>query len=170
MEYKSKTKKKKEAEALQELGEELVKLTAAQSRDLALPAEISAAVRFAKTLKRGALRRQLQYIGTLMRQYDTAPIQESLKNIQEGDYKKAAAFKEIEKWRDELIAGNDTLMEEILREYPASDRQQLTQLIRNVIKEREHNKPPRAFRDLFRYLKLIRSAQSENGGTDEIIP
>ncbi len=158
MEYKSKTKKKKEAEALQELGEELVKLTAAQSRDLALPAEISAAVTFAKTLKRGALRRQLQYIGTLMRQYDTAPIQEALQNIQEGDYKKAAAFKEIEKWRDELIAGNDTLMEEILRKHPASDRQQLTQLVRNVIKERENNKPPKAFRDLFRYLKKIRSA------------
>jgi len=170
MEYKSKTKKKKEAEALQELGEELVKLTAAQSRDLALPAEISAAVTFAKTLKRGALRRQLQYIGTLMRQYDTAPIQEALQNIQEGNYKKAAAFKEIEKWRDELIAGNDTLMEEILREHPASDRQQLTQLVRNVMKERENNKPPKAFRDLFRYLKKIRSVQSENGGADEIIP
>jgi len=170
MEYKSKTKKKKEAEALQELGEELVKLTAAQSRDLALPAEISAAVTFAKTLKRGALRRQLQYIGTLMRQYDTAPIQEALQNIQEGNYKKAAAFKEIEKWRDELIAGNDTLMEEILRGHPASDRQQLTQLVRNVMKERENNKPPKAFRDLFRYLKKIRSAQSENGGADEIIP
>src|SRR4030065_2592890 len=95
MEYKSKTKKKKEAEALQELGEELVKLTAAQSRDLTLPAEISAAVTFAKTLKRGALRRQLQYIGTLMRQYDTAPIQEALQNIQEGVYQKAPAFKEI---------------------------------------------------------------------------
>jgi len=167
MEYKSKTKKKKEAEALQELGEELVKLTAAQSRDLALPAEISAAVTFAKTLKRGALRRQLQYIGTLMRQYDTAPIQEALQNIQEGNYKKAAAFKEIEKWRDELIAGNDTLMEEILRGHPASDRQQLTQLVRNVMKERENNKPPRAFRDLFRYLKKIRSAQSESPGPDQ---
>jgi ribosome-associated protein len=161
MEYISKTKKKKDAEALQELGEELVKLTAVQIRDLTLPAEICDAVTFAKTLKRGALRRQLQYIGTLMRQYDTAPIQEALQNIQEGNYKKAAAFKEIEKWRDKLIAGNEALMENILRKHPGSDRQQLTQLVRNAVKEIENNKPPKAFRALFRYLEKIRSGQSE---------
>jgi ribosome-associated protein len=161
MELKSKTKRKKEAEALQELGEELVRLTPAQIRDIPLPSEISEAVAFAKTLKRGALRRQLQYIGTLMRQYDTAPIQEALQNIQDGDYKKAAVFQELEEWRTELMEGNEALMEDILRRHPTSDRQQLTQLVRNAVKERENNKPPRAFRDLFRYLKKIRSERSD---------
>jgi len=157
MELKSKTKMKKEAEALQKLGEELVRLTPAQIRDIPLPPAISEAVAFARTLKRGALRRQLQYIGMLMRQYDTAPIQEALQNIQEGDHKKAAVFKEIEEWRVELMEGNEALMEDILRRYPGSDRQKLTQLLRNAIKERKNNKPPRVFRDLFRYLKKIRS-------------
>ena len=161
MELKSKTKRKKEAEALQKLGEELVRLTPVQIRDIPLPPSISEAVAFAKTLKRGALRRQLQYIGTLMRQYDTAPIQEALQNIQEGDYKKAAVFKEIEEWRMELMEGNKTLIEDILRRYPGSDRQKLTQLLRNAVKERNNNKPPRAYRDLFRYLKKIRSEQPD---------
>ena len=161
MELKSKTKRKKEAEALQELGEELVRLTASQIKDIPLPPVINEAVAFAKTLKRGALRRQLQYIGTLMRQYDTAPIQEALQNIQEGDYKKAAEFKEIEEWRAQLMEGNEALMEDILRRYPGSERQKLTQLLRNAVKERKNDKPPRAFRDLFRYLKKIRSEQAD---------
>jgi len=161
MELKSKTKKKKEAEALQELGEQLMELSAAQIEDIDLPAEIYNAVTLAKTLKRGALRRQLQYIGTLMRKIDPAPIQEALQNIEEGNYKKAAVFKEIERWRDELITGNEKLIEKILKKYPGSDRQQLTQLVRNAIKERENNKPPKTFRALFRYLEKIRSEQSD---------
>ncbi|MBI5097798.1 MAG: DUF615 domain-containing protein [Nitrospirae bacterium] len=161
MELKSKTKKKREAEALQELGVQLVKLPAAQIEDIDLPVEIYNAVTLAKTLKRGALRRQLQYIGTLMRQYDPAPVQEALHNIEEGNYKKAAAFKETEKWREELIAGNELLAEKIIKKYPDSDRQQLTQLVRNAIKERESNKPPKAFRALFRYLEKIRSEKSD---------
>jgi len=161
MELKSKTKRKKEAEALQELGEALVRLTPSQIKDIPLPSAISEAVAFAKTLKRGALRRQLQYIGTLMRQYDTAPIKEALQNIQDGDFKKASVFKEIEEWRAQLMEGNEALMEDILRRYSGSDRQKLTQLMRNAVKERTNNKPPRAFRDLFRYLKKIRSEQPD---------
>lgn len=158
---KSKTKKKREAEALQELGEQLVELPAAQIEEFDLPAEIYNAVALAKTLKRGALRRQLQYIGTLMRKIDPAPVQEALRNIEEGNYRKAADFKEIERWRNELMVGNETLIEKILKKYPASDRQQLTQLVRNAIKERESNKPPKAFRLLFRYLEKIRSEKSD---------
>jgi ribosome-associated protein len=161
MELKSKTKRKKEAEALQELGEQLLELSAAQIEDIDLPEEIYNAITRAKTLRRGALRRQLQYIGTLMRKIDPEPIKEALLNIEEGDYKKAAAFKEIERWRDELIAGNETLIEKILKKYPSSDRQQLTQLVRNAVKERENNKPPKTFRALFRYLEKIRSEQSD---------
>ena len=87
MDYKSKTKKKKEAEALQKMGERLVELPAEQIEDLDLPEGIYKAVTFAKTLKRGALRRQMQYIGTLMRRYDPAPIQEALQNVERGTTK-----------------------------------------------------------------------------------
>ncbi|MEC4684404.1 MAG: ribosome biogenesis factor YjgA [Nitrospirota bacterium] len=158
MDQISKTQKKKEALSLQALGEQLVKLPKEQIEDIDLPAEIHEAVMFAKTLKKhGALRRQLQYIGTLMRRCDTEPIREALSQLEQGNYKKALEFREIERWRDELIAGNKALIEDILTGYPAADRQKLTQLIRNAEKEQLNNKPPRASRLLFRYLKEIRS-------------
>ncbi len=99
----------------------------------------------------------MQYIGTLMRKIDPEPVREATENIEQGDYRKVAAFKEIETWRDQLIDGNKTLMEEILKKCPDADRQQLTQLVRNAIKERGNNKPPRAYRALFRYLTKARN-------------
>jgi len=157
MDYISKTQKKREAEALQDLGAKLVKLSKDQLADIDLSAELRDAVQFAKTIKsHGALKRQMQFIGTLMRKIDSEPIEEAISNIEEGNYKKAAAFKETEQWRDELIAGNKNRMEEIMTNYPLAERQQLTQLIRNAVKERENNKPPKASRALFRYLTTIK--------------
>ena len=157
MEEKSKTQKKKEAHSLQELGEKLVKLSDDQLRDFNLPAEIYDAVRFARTVKsHGARKRHMQYIGTLMRGIDPEPVKEAIHNLETGNYKKAMEFKETEKWRDELIAGNKTLMEEILQKFPDADRQLLGQLVRQARKETENNKPPKAVRALFRYLKKLR--------------
>ena len=85
IEYKSKTQKKKEASALQMLGEKLVKLSAKQLEQIDLPQEIYDAVRFAKTIrKHGAFKRQMQYIGTLMRKIEPAPVQEALHKIEQG--------------------------------------------------------------------------------------
>jgi ribosome-associated protein len=159
MEYKSKTEKKKDAIALQNLGEKLVKLPNEQLEGIDMPEELSSAVRQAKTIKsHGALKRQMQFIGTLMRKIDPAPVQEAIDGIEQGNYKKAMEFKETEKCRDELMAGNKELMDEILVKYPSADRQQLSQLVRNALKERKDNKPPKAFRALFRYLKEIKKS------------
>ena len=157
MDYKSKTQKKKEALELQKMGEKLVTLSDEQIENIDLPAELSDAVKFIKTIKsHGARKRQMQRIGTLMRKIDPGPIQETLEEIDEGNYRKALEFKEIETWRDELIAGKKTLMDEILVKCPEADRQQLAQLVRNAVKEKAHKKPPRAFRALFRYLREVR--------------
>ena len=159
MDYISKTQKKKEAEALQDLGEKLVKLPDEQLKGIDMPEELSNAVRQTKTIKsHGALKRQMQFIGTLMRKIDPAPVREAIDGIEQGNYKKAMEFKETERWRDELMAGNKELMEEILVKYPSANRQQLSQLIRNAIKEKTNDKPPKAFRALFRYLKEIKKS------------
>ena len=163
MDYKSKTEKKKEATALQDLGEKLVKLSNEQLEGIDMLEELFSAVRQAKTIKsHGALKRQMQFIGTLMRKIDTAPVRNAIDEIEQGNYKKAMNFKETEKWRDELIAGNRELMEEILVKYPSADRQQLSQLVRNAQKERKDNKPPKAFRILFRYLTDLKNMQLNN--------
>jgi len=160
MEEKSKTQKKKEALSLQKLGEKLVKLSNELIDDIELPAEIYDAVRFAKTIKKhGALQRQMQYIGTLMRKYDPSSIQVALHNLETGNYRKAVAFQELEYWRDELIAGNMTLKEEILKTCPEADRQQLSQLVRQARKEMNSDRPSKASRALFRYLRSVRERE-----------
>ncbi len=161
MEYKSKTQKKKNAQALQVLGEQLVQLSAEQIDDIDLPLEVHNAVKFAKKLKNhGALRRQMQYIGTLMLKVDPEPVKEALYHINQGNSKKAKAFQETERLREELIEGNKALEEEILTKCSDADRQKLSQLIRQAGKETINNKPPGAARALFRYLIKIRAVHS----------
>jgi ribosome-associated protein len=154
MEQVSKTQKKKEALALQALGEQLVALSPEQLRSIVLPMDMLNAVTLAKSLKKhGALQRQMQYIGTLMRKHDPAPIQDALRRIEQGTRAEAEDHQKREKWRDELIAGNDLLLEEILIQLPSADRQHLTGLIQNARQERaEKNPVTKAARILFRYL------------------
>ena len=160
-EKSSRTQKKKEAEALQEYGVKLVKLRDDQINAIALPEEILDAVRFAKTLQHGALRRQLQYIGTLMRKHNVASIQEILDNTEQSNKRISRSIREIEKWRDNLLAGSDTVMKEIIGKCPDADTQYLTELVQKAGAEKEAGKPPRSARILFRYLKNIRTEGTE---------
>ena len=159
----SKTQKKKEATALQKLGEKLVKLSNDLLKQLDLPEELHDAVLHAKTIKSNAARkRQMQFIGTVMRKIDASRIQESVDDIEQGNYQKALDFQETEQWRDELIRGNKNILEEILGSCAAADRQTLSQLIRNAVREKSSNNPPRASRRLFHYLKEIKRKSGEN--------
>ena len=158
MDYISKTQKKRAAEALQELGEKLVKLSEEQLGEIDMPEEVFHAVTEAKTIKsHGARKRQMQLIGALMRKIDPEPVRNAIDELERGNYKKAMEFKGTESWRDELLAGNKELMEELLLTYPSADRQQLSQLVRNAQKERKNNRPPKAFRALFHYLKELKN-------------
>ncbi len=155
-EVKSRTQKKKEDRALQKLGEELVSLSSDQLENIELPEELFEAVKAAWKIKsHGARRRQIQYIGVLMRSIDPDPIQSALKNIRFGDYEKAREFKKIEKWRDELKDGNDSIIEEVLSDCPIADRQRLTQLVRNARNQSNERKAVKASRTLFQYLKEV---------------
>jgi ribosome-associated protein len=154
MEQISKTRKKEEATLLQALGEQLVTLSSDQLKNIPLPMDVLNAVTLAKSLKKhGALRRQMQYIGTLMRKHDPAPIKNALQRLDQGSRKQTEDHQMREKWRDELIAGNDLLIEEILIQLPHADRQQLTELVQKARQERASKNPvPKAARTLFRYL------------------
>lgn len=152
----SRTRKKKEDRDRQALGEALVALPPEQLATFDLPTEMREALDLArKTRQHGARRRQLQYIGALMRRIDTAPIHQALANIQRGDLAKARAFKRIEAWRNGLRDGRFEIVEDILACCPEADRQQLTQLARNACREARSGKGPGASRKLFRYLQRI---------------
>ena len=153
---KSRTRLKKEATALQKMGEKLVTLSDDQLSHMELPTMLINAIQAVGTIKsHGARRRQMQYIGTLMRSVDVEPIEQALLEIEQGAYRQAKAFHRVEAWRDKLVAGDDTVIDEILETFPDADRQRLGQLVRSARKEKEKNAPPKSARHLFRYLKEL---------------
>jgi len=154
MELLSKTQKKKEALSLQELGERLVTLSTEQLKNIELPSVMFNAVTLAKKLKKhGARLRQMQYIGTLMRKYDPQPVLEALHRMEQGSRGQSAEHRKIETLRDELIAGNDQLIERFALQFSLADLQQLTSLVQEAREERALDDTARkASRSLFRYL------------------
>jgi ribosome-associated protein len=159
-ERKSKSQKKREMLDLQSLGERLVQLTEQQLRRVEIPEDLRDAVLFARNLKKGeALRRQLQYIGTLMRDVEPEPLKKTLDEIGRGLTMDRQVFRKIEKWRDDLVDGHDDLLEEIMVEFPDADLKWLRQCVLNARKERAADRPPKSSRALFRYLKNIAMPQ-----------
>lgn len=154
----SKTRRKQEALALQALGEKLVRLSEEALFRLDLPELLRAAVLQARNLRaHGALRRQMQYIGKLMRSLDADSIAAQLAVLHGESDAAKAHFHAIERWRDRLI-DDDAALTDWLAAHPDSDAQHLRQLIRNARKEIAQGKPPRASRALFRVLRTTLEA------------
>ncbi|MCF6212199.1 MAG: DUF615 domain-containing protein [Gammaproteobacteria bacterium] len=153
---KSKSQLKRDMHALQVLGEELVNLSPEQFKKFKLPEALHDAVVEARRIHgRGALKRQLQYVGRMMRDVDPAPIREKLDALRGQSRQAAAQLHRIERWRDRLLEDGDHVLEELVARHPDVDRQYLRQLMRNAGKEKLANKPPRSTRLLFRYLREL---------------
>jgi ribosome-associated protein len=151
----SKTKRKEAMLALQDIGEELVKLPANKLERLDLPDELRRAVEDCRRFtKHGAIRRQLQYIGRLMRGVDEEPIARQLAAWRGESDEEKALLHRIERWRDRLIQDDEALTL-FLNEYPQADATQFRQLIRNARQEAANSKPPKSSRAIF---KLVREA------------
>jgi ribosome-associated protein len=149
----SKTRRKKDMLALQDLGVQLVGLNEQQLQDMQLPEPLLEAVREARRLtKHEARRRQMQYIGRLMRDIDAAPIRERLEQWRGQGREHTAQLHAIERWRDELLAA-DPALARFLDEHPGADSQRLRSLIRNARREQGAALPPKSYRELFRVLR-----------------
>lgn len=151
---KSKTQVKKEMHALQALGKELTLLSNEQLASMPLPDDLREAIQLARGMKkREALRRQLQFIGRLMREHDTEELEAAFKDLHEKHNRSVRSLHLVEQWRDELIEGDDTVITRFIDEHPSVDRQQLRNLVRGAKQELSQQKPPAQKRKLF---KLIR--------------
>jgi ribosome-associated protein len=151
----SKTKLKAEADAAQSIGKSLVGLPKDKLIKLALPEALFDAVLEAKRLTaNGAIRRQMQYLGRLMRDIDAAPIVEQLQAWEGKNTQENARFHSMERWRDRMIENADAVSE-FLVAHPHTDSQQLRTLIRNAQKEAAANKPPKSSRELFKLIRAI---------------
>lgn len=156
LEPKSKSQKKREMHALQELGEQLVTLSAEQLAKFDLEEHLLEAINNAKQItSNGAKRRQLQYIGKLMRSIDPAPIQAALNHIHQQGRAEAAHFHKLEQWRDRLLQEGDAAITAFLTAHPQVDRQHFRQLVRNAQQEAKAQRSQKFFRLLWRYLRGI---------------
>ena len=144
---------------LQALGVALLRLNERELESIAMPEELRRAVLEAKRIKsHEAKRRQLQYIGRLMREVDAAPLCAKLEAIEGSSAQATAHHRRLEAWRERLLEDDDALTA-FAAEYPGADMQVLRTLIRNARKEAAGGKPPRAYRELFRVLKQIESRE-----------
>lgn len=160
--FVSKTQLKAEADAQQAIGKKLIELPKDRLHKLVLPEALLEAVIEAKRLTaNGAIRRQLQYIGRLMRDTDIAPIVEQLNRWEGKHNDENARFHLLERWRDRLIndVSGSSVLQEFVALYPQVEIQQLRTLSRNAQKEAAANKPPKSSRELF---KLLREASEAN--------
>ena len=163
----SKSSKKREMHALQALGEALVALSVDQLARVPIPDRLLEAVRDAKRFtKHEARRRQMQYIGKLMRDIDPEPIRAQLEIFSGASKAEVARQHRLERLRDGLLE-DEQRIGDIVALWPDADLQHLRTLRRNAVKEREQQKPPRAYREIFRVLRdLDRSAEEVEDAGD----
>lgn len=154
-EFKSKTQLKSESLALQKLGKELVDLGAAALSKIPMDEELEEAVMLARRInrKKEGFKRQLQFIGKLMRSRDVSPIEEALLALKTAHQQNTQAFHALERHRDAIVQHGDDAINALLSEHPHLDRQKLRQLARQATKEQQLDKPPKASREIFQYLK-----------------
>jgi ribosome-associated protein len=149
----SRTEMKNDMEDLQKLGEELVTLKPAVLEKFPLSDELREAIKDAQRFKNEAKRRQLQYIGKVMRNVDPEPIQAALDKIRNKHSQATAALHKLELLRERIVDEGDQAISEALDLYPNLDRQRLRQLARQAAKEKKANKPAKAYREIFQALK-----------------
>jgi len=156
----SKTQRKAEADAQQMVGKRLIDLPSDKLDKLNLSETLHDAVLEARRLtSNGAIRRQLQYIGRIMRSTDVEPILEQLSRWDGKHNEENARFHTLERWRDRLINESTTpqssALQEFVTKYPHAEIQQLRTLSRNAHKEQSAKKPLKNSKELFRLLREI---------------
>ena len=150
----SKSQVKRECDALQKLGEELLELKQSELDSMNLPDELDEALRTARKIQsRGGLKRQRQYIGKIMRQIDNEAIKKQVEQIRHKHDTNTVQFRKTEQWRDRLLADDKIALSEIIEAHPDIDRQHINQLIRQAKREQQQEKPPTSSRKLFKYLR-----------------
>ena len=152
----SKSDLKREMHALQQLGEKIVKLPSGQFATIPLEGALEEAITTARRIKsREGLRRQMQFIGKLLRTTDISAIEAAFQELENGRIQAAQHFHELEQWRDTLIEQGPKSIESVIEKYPQADRQHLRQLVLQAGKEKKANKPPAASRKIFKYLREL---------------
>ncbi|MCM2678602.1 ribosome biogenesis factor YjgA [Echinimonas agarilytica] len=158
--FVSKTELKRQSDELQALGIRLSQMNTSVLDELPLDYQLRDAIELAQRIrnKREGYRRQLQYIGKLMRNVDSDEIIKALAVHDAKHVKANAIFHQLELKRDLLISEGDGAIQACIDEFPGADRQRLRQLVRSAQREQSQNKPPKSAREIFKYLRELQES------------
>ena len=162
----SKTEMKRQSDALQDLGRELVEAPRDRVKRVPMPEDVRDVILECQNIKNHeGRRRQMQFIGKKMRtlsEEEVAIIKRTIEGWKGASKADTAALHALERRRDKLLA-DDKALTVLLEEAPHLDVQHLRTLIRNARKEQAENKPPKAYREIFQILKDLdkKSAAAE---------
>lgn len=163
----SRSQQRREALEVLELARQLSALTPQQLARLPVPDGLIPHIDDTRQItSHGAHKRQLQYLAKQMRREDDdtlEAIRDALDSSGESVRMETATLHRAEAWRERLIDGGDAALADLLTEFPHADRQHLRQLVRNAHEEKLRNKPPHAFRELFRELRELLAVSSDEG-------
>jgi len=167
----SKSELKRQSNELQKLGETLIEAPRDRVKRVPMPDEVKDAILMCQTItNHEGRRRQLQFVGKLMRTLDeeeVAVIQRTIESWKGTSKAEAAALHALERRREKLLA-DDKALTQLLEEHPQLDVQHLRTLIRNARKEQAENKPPKAYREIFQILKdLAKPAKAASPDEEE---
>ena len=155
----SRSQQRRQALGVLELAEKLASLTPTQLGRLPIPDSLQPHLEQTRRITaHGARKRQLAFLAKQMRREDEETldaIRDALDEDGVAARREVAALHRVESWRERLLAEGDAALAELLEELPGADRQHLRQLVRNAHEEKLRNKPPRAFRELFRELRTL---------------
>ena len=152
----SKSQRKRDLHELKMLGIDLLEFSDDALRQLHMPDTLLEALRTAKRINSNSARkRQLQYIGKLLKDTDVTPLREAVEARKHQHAMHTREFHQIEELRDKLILEGDSALADVLALFPRTDRQHLRKLVGQARREQETKQPPRASRLLFRYLREL---------------
>lgn len=153
----SKSQRKRDMLALQELGKILTTFSETQLEKVPISDAFKVIIRTYRTLKtHESKRRHMQYIGKKIRAEDTDAIKKAIENIQMDNAMQVNKFHDIEQWRDKLIAEGDDALQEYMTQFPQADRQQLRALIRKAQHDVKTGKNTGGALELFRCLREVK--------------
>ncbi|HEX4853768.1 ribosome biogenesis factor YjgA [Arenimonas sp.] len=164
----SRSEQRREALAVLDLAMKLVGESDARLQQIPMDEDLLALVIASKKItSQIARKRQIHFLAKQMRRQDDEALQvirAALDHDKAEGRREAQALHEVEYWRDKLVADGDEALSELLASHPHADRQHLRQLARNAHQERLKNKPPHAYRELFRELRTLLAASGDGSG------
>ncbi|MGA9333680.1 MAG: ribosome biogenesis factor YjgA [Rudaea sp.] len=153
----SRSQRRRAALDVLKLAQTLIERSAAQLAQLPLSEELRDEIlRISGVTRQIARKRETQFLAKQLRQFDDAelePLRAALEHDRQHARREAGALHRVESWRERLLAEGDAALGDFLQQFPNADRQHLRHLTRQALAERKSNKPPHAYRELFRVLR-----------------